>query len=174
MRNTLTKIGALVLGGVLLFSAAPAQATTADDPYSVMDVVIKAPKKVKAGGKIHYEISAVNTGPHVADYYFLGGKLPKGIVDRLYWDGPKGTKCEWDDSGFWCWGDWVLKKGHEDWLEIDVRLKKSTKGTAVAQLGALVYDIPTGMENLSKEEVDRLGGFDVWFYGKKVKTKIVR
>ncbi|MFI6321411.1 hypothetical protein ACIBG8_27995 [Nonomuraea sp. NPDC050556] len=167
--------------GSLLFAAAPASAapaaaaktTKADDPYSVFDVQVKAPKTVKRGGKITYRISAVNTGPYQADNYYMGGPLPKGIVSKLRWNGPDGTQCDWDSSGFWCWGPWILEKGDSDWLTITVTLKKGTKGTAKTRLGAIVYDVPTGMEDLNKEELDRVGGFNTWFYAKSVKTKIL-
>ncbi|MEV0582920.1 hypothetical protein [Nonomuraea sp. NPDC050310] len=189
MRNSLSKAGAFALlaplAGGLLFTAAPAAAAapvtttavvakTADDPYSVFDVKVRAPKAVKAGGTIKYRISAVNTGPHHADYYYIGGQLPKGLTGKIKAWGPDGTACTSDSTGFWCWGPYALDKGYEDWLIIEIKLSKRVKGVATAKLGALVYDIPTGMEKLNKEEIDRLGGVNSWFYGKSVKTKIVR
>jgi uncharacterized repeat protein (TIGR01451 family) len=174
--------GAMLLGAApataatTTTAAAPAQATIvkADDPFSVFQVKVKAPAKVRAGGKITYSITAKNTGPHQADYYFLGGKLPKGTVDRLYYGGIKGAECAWDDSGFWCWSPKVLEVGDSARLNIQVKLKKTTKGTATARLGVIAYDVPTGAENLSKEELDRIGGVQGWLFDKKVKTKIVR
>ncbi|MFI6535371.1 hypothetical protein ACIBHY_23190 [Nonomuraea sp. NPDC050547] len=186
MRNSITKVATFTLvAGAMILPAVPAAAGTAtttttvaakasDQPYSIMKVGVRAPKTVKRGGKIQYRIDVLNTGPHQADYYWVGGKLPKGIVNGLRYNGPKGTQCDWDPTGFWCWGPWELEKGDKDWLDIQVTLKKGTRGTATAQLGALVYDIPIGMENMDKEEIDRIGGFKSWFYGKKVKTKIVR
>ncbi|GAA5074633.1 putative repeat protein (TIGR01451 family) [Thermocatellispora tengchongensis] len=192
MSRSLKKVASLALvtplAGAMLFAAsapasaapvkvaAPAKAVTAvaDDPYSVFKVSVKAPAKVKAGGKITYSISAKNTGPYVADAYYIGGKLPKGIVGTVYYNGPKGTQCAWDESGFWCWGDWALEVGETDALKIHVKLKKSTKGHARAQLGVIAYDVPTGAENLSKEELDRIGGIKGWLFAKNVKTKIVR
>ncbi|MFI6502318.1 hypothetical protein [Nonomuraea typhae] len=178
MPKSITKAAAFTLiAGALILPAVPASATTAvkasaDEPYSVMKTTITAPKTVKRGGKISYRIKVLNTGPHQADAYWLGGKLPKGITGKIYYGGPKGTKCETDTVEFWCWGPWELEKGDVDWIGIEVTLKKNTKGVATAELGALVYDVPIGMENLDKEEIDRIGGFKRWFYGKKVKTKI--
>lgn len=182
MRNSIAKAasfaliaGAMVLPAAPAMAAAPAATTTvkADDPYSVMKVVAKAPKTVKRGGKITYKIDITNQGPYQADYYWIGGILPKGIKGKIQYSAPKGTQCEFDSLGFWCWGSWVLEKDDSDWLDITVTLKSTTKGIAKAQLGAIVYDVPTGMENIDKEEIDRLG-FNKWFYGKKVSTKIVR
>nr|BFE85514.1 hypothetical protein GCM10020093_081150 [Planobispora longispora] len=85
MRHPISKITALALAvplaGSLLFapaaSAAPVQAgaavTAADEPYSSFKVQVSAPKKVRAGGKISYTITATNLGPHLADSYWIGG-----------------------------------------------------------------------------------------------------
>lgn len=163
-------------GSALLVSAPASASVAADDPYSVFKTSVKGPKTVKAGKRFTYTIEALNTGPHVADYYYLGGKLPKGTdLKKLRFSGPEGTQCAMaDHQTILCWGPWVLQKGDDDWLALHIQLKKGTKGTATAQLGAIVYDIPTGMTDLPKDEIDRLGGFNSWFYGKKVKSKIVR
>lgn len=175
------------LAGSLLFAAAPASAAPvaaatsvtakavsakADDPYSVFSVKVKAPKTVKRGGKITYRISVYNNGPHLADNYYLGGKLPKGIVNKVYFDGPEGVQCDFYSDGFWCWTPYVLEKGESDWLTIEVKLKKGTKGIAKAKVGAEVWDVPTGMGDLNKEEISRLGGVTGWDYTKNVKTRI--
>ncbi|SEL51534.1 DUF11 domain-containing protein [Nonomuraea pusilla] len=177
MRNSLLKAAALAMvAGALAIPAAPASASTAtkaDDPYSVLAVSVKAPKIVKRGGKITYKLTVTNKGPYDADYYWVGGVLPKGIKDRVNYRVPKGTECDFRGRDFWCWGPWVLEKGDSDWLNLTVALKPTTKGVAKAELGAIVWDVPTGMENLDKEEIDRLG-FKKWFYNKPVNTKIVR
>src|SRR4051812_20403327 len=96
MRHPISKIAGLALvaplAGAAFFATAPASASasvttasasaataTAGQPYSKFYVVAKGPKKVKAGSKITYGIGAVNTGPYLADTFFVGGKLPKGI-----------------------------------------------------------------------------------------------
>ncbi|NRQ31359.1 hypothetical protein HII36_05835 [Nonomuraea sp. NN258] len=178
MRNSFAKAAALALfAGALAIPAAPAAAAAPaaklDDPFSVMAVSVKGPKKVMAGDKIRYNLKITNTGPHTADYYWVGGILPKGIKSKVYYNAPKGTQCEYSSRQFWCWGPWVLEKGDSDWLTIHLALNKSTRGTATAELGAIVWDVPTGMENLDREEIDRLG-FKKWFFSKKIKTKIVR
>jgi hypothetical protein len=186
MRRSIVKIASLALltplAGATLFATTPAAAAPAtapaaagaDEPFSVFKVTVAARKKVKAGGQILYSIRARNTGPHLADAYFIGGRLPKGIVDKVHYSGPKGTKCEWDRTGFWCWGDWTLEVGETDWLKIQVKLKKKTKGVAVAKLGAISYDVPTGAEGLSKEELDRIGGIKGWIFTKTAKSRIIR
>ncbi|GII93652.1 hypothetical protein [Sinosporangium siamense] len=189
MRPPLSKVAVLAvaapLAGALMFASAPASATAtaptakaaavkkADDPYSVFNVSVKAPKNVRAGGKITYRITAVNRGPHQADYYFVGGILPKGITGNTWWDGPKDTECGREGRVFFCVSPHVAEVGDKEWLDIVVRLKKPTKGYAQAQLGVLAYDYPTGAEKLSKEELDELG-VKSWFFSKKVKTRIVR
>ncbi|PZG18854.1 hypothetical protein C1I98_38220 [Spongiactinospora gelatinilytica] len=154
--------------------AETAAATAADKPYSSFKVALAATKKAKAGGTITYSIKATNVGPHTADAYFIGGRLPKGISGKVTYWAPDGTKCDWDDTGFWCWGDWVLKVGETDSLKLQFKLKKSVKGTASGKLGVLSYDVPHGAEDLSKEELDRIGGIKGWDFTRTVKTKIVR
>ncbi|MDF5754880.1 hypothetical protein [Spongiactinospora sp. TRM90649] len=151
-----------------------AQATQADQPYSSFKVELKAPKKVRAGGTVTYSIKATNLGPHAADAYFIGGRLPKGISGKVTYWGPDGTKCDWDDTGFWCWGDWVLKVGKTDSLKLSFKLKKSAKGSASAKLGVETYDVPTGAEEISREELERIGAIKGWDFTRTVKTKIVR
>ncbi len=186
MRHPIAKIATLALvaplAGATFLAAAPASAapasvktaaTKADDPYSKFGIIVKAPKKVRAGGKITYTIAAVNHGPYTADFYYLGGKLPKGIYGSVSYKGTKGTKCSFYSDGFWCWGPYALEVDDYDFLQITVKLKKGTKGTAVARLGALSADIPTGAENLNKERWKELG-IKSYYWWKTVKTKIVR
>ncbi|MER5628611.1 hypothetical protein ABT061_47120 [Streptosporangium sp. NPDC002544] len=184
MRHPISKIAALALvaplAGGLLFatpaSAAPAQVPaavkTAAEPFSSFTVSVSAPKKAKAGGKVTYKIKAVNKGPYVADYFFMGGLLPKGSkVTAIY--GPKGTECDTYEDGFWCWTPYALEIDDYETIAITVKLGKKSGRTAEAILGVDSYDIPTGAENLSRDELERLGTKN-WFFVKKVKTGIVR
>ncbi|MGW4638263.1 hypothetical protein ACWEN6_07035 [Sphaerisporangium sp. NPDC004334] len=193
MRHPLGKIATALatapLAGALLLaatpaSAAPASATTASgatahtsartsaaEPYSSFAVTVKGPKKIKRGGTIVYSIKAVNKGPWVADAYFLGGTLPKGRTGTVYFDGPKGTECDFYPDGFWCWSPYELEKGDHDWLTIEVKLKKSVKGNVTAKLGVNSFDVPTGAEDLSRAELDRIG-VKSWYFTKKATTKV--
>ncbi|WP_188188653.1 hypothetical protein [Nonomuraea sp. SYSU D8015] len=173
--------GGLAVGAL----AAPGQATAATTattvapaatarlaPYSSFEVSVKHTKRTKRGGKITYYVKAKNLGPHYADYYWIGGEVPKGVVPTLRWGGPKGTKCTWEDRWFWCWSPLRLEKGETDWLNFQVTLKKGTTGAATARLGVMSFDVDQGMENLSEEEFERLG-VKGYHWLKKVKTTIV-
>ncbi|MEU8268773.1 hypothetical protein AB0B89_16570 [Sphaerisporangium sp. NPDC049002] len=189
MRHPLAKIATTVvtvpLAGALLFGVAPASAApatsaaaktttvkTADDPYSAFSVKVTATKKVRRGGTITYRIKGLNKGPWLADAFYLGGILPKGIRGTIYYDGPKGTTCDFFPDGFWCWPPYALEKGEDSWLTISFKLKKSVKGTVKADLGVNTWDWPTGAEDLSREELKRMG-IKSWYFTKKVKTTVV-
>ncbi|MGW3351083.1 hypothetical protein ACWDA3_47950 [Nonomuraea rubra] len=141
-------------------------------PYSNFKITAKWSKTTKRGGKIMYYLRAKNLGPHYADLYYIGGQLPKGVKPTLRWGGPKGTKCDWEGQWFWCWGPLALEKGETDWLNFQLTLKSSTKGTATARIGVLSFDVDQGMENMSEEELKRLG-VEHHYDLKTVKTKIV-
>ncbi|MET8863658.1 hypothetical protein ABZW11_11935 [Nonomuraea sp. NPDC004580] len=176
MPDSLPKVATVALAaGALLLSATPASATAQDDPFSVFDVQVKAPKKVKPGGKISYTVVARNKGPHYADYYFLGGEFPKGVdLKKVYYrSSVKGTECGLDGRALYCFVPKVVEKGESIAMIFDVKLTKKAKGTQTARLGIVSYDVQTGMENMSKEELDRLG-VPVHGYAKTVKTKIAR
>ncbi|MCF6472929.1 hypothetical protein FAF44_31730 [Nonomuraea sp. MG754425] len=140
---------------------APAAATRAAAvtaaPFSNFKISVKHSRTTKRGGKITYYVKAKNLGPHYADYYFIGGQVPSGVKPTLRWGGPKGTKCEWSGRWFWCWGPMALSKGKTDWLNFQVTLKSGTKGTATARVGVLSFDVDQGMENMSQDELKRLG-----------------
>ncbi|GGK98890.1 hypothetical protein Sme01_60060 [Sphaerisporangium melleum] len=172
------------LAGALLFTATPASAapaagtatesaatTAADKPYSSFAVTVTGPKKVKRGGTLVYRIKAVNKGPYTADSYYLGGLLPKGRTGTVYYDAPKGTECDFYPDGFWCWSPYELEEGESDWLTIEVKLKKSVKGSVSAKLGVNTFDLPTGAEDLNRSELARLDVKD-WYFTKTVKTKV--
>ncbi|TMR08705.1 hypothetical protein ETD86_46675 [Nonomuraea turkmeniaca] len=157
-------------------AAAPATTTNTAaagmKPYSSFKISVKHTKRTKRGGKITYYVKATNLGPHYADYYWMGGEVPKGVVPTLRWGGPKGTKCTWEDRWFWCWGPIRLEKGKTDWLNFQVTLKKGTKGTAKARVGVLSFDVDQGMENMSEAELKRLG-IKGYHWLKTAKTTIV-
>ncbi|NRQ31364.1 hypothetical protein HII36_05860 [Nonomuraea sp. NN258] len=167
-----TQSGAAAAAPLAAAPVAQAKAVAAKDPYSRFKISVKHTKATKRGGKITYYLKAKNLGPHYADYYWIGGQVPTGVVSKLRWGGPKGTKCTWEGRMFWCWGQYALEKGDTDWLNFQVTLKPGTKGVATAKLGIISYDVDQGMENIDKEELERLGikGYS-WL--KTVKTKIV-
>ncbi|WP_433371199.1 hypothetical protein [Streptosporangium sp. CA-115845] len=184
MRHPISKIVALALvaplaGGMLLAtpaSAAPAQVPAAvkaaAKPFSSFTVSVSAPKKAKAGSKITYKIRATNKGPYPADAFYMGGLLPKhSKITVIY--GPEGTTCDTYEDGFWCWSPSVLEIDDYETIAITVKLGKKSGRTAEAILGVDSYDVPTGAENLSRDELERLGNKN-WFFMKKVKTGIVR
>ncbi|MFI9555849.1 hypothetical protein [Nonomuraea endophytica] len=179
MRKSLS----MLLGASLAvtgLTAIPAQATTnativpqtAREPYSNFKVSVKYSTRTKRGGKILYKIKAKNLGPHYADYFWVGGQVPKGVVPTLRWGAAKGTKCNWEGQFFWCWGRYALEVGDSEWLNFQVTLKKNTKGTAVAKLGVIAFDVPLGAENIDEEELERIG-IKGWKWLKTTKTKIV-
>ncbi|MEU8383858.1 hypothetical protein [Streptosporangium sp. NPDC048865] len=180
MRHPISKIVAFALvaplaGGMLLAAPASAQAPAAAvkaEPYSTFAVTVSAPKKVKANGKITYRIKAVNKGPHQADFFYMGGLLPKGSKATAVF-GPKGTTCDTYDDGFWCWGPDIIEVGDHETMAITVKLGKKSGRTAQAILGVDSYDIPTGAENLSRDELERMG-IKSWYFVKKVKTSVTR
>ncbi|WP_067136586.1 DUF11 domain-containing protein [Microtetraspora malaysiensis] len=187
MRQPIAKIAMLALvaplAGTTLLAAAPAgataattAATTASDPFSVFKISnVKYTKKAKPGGLVKYTFTATNTGPYDADYYWIGGTLPKGVdtKKKLYWNGPKGTECDWEGSEFWCWTPHVLEVDESDWLSIQFRLKKTARGAQVGAVGAINFDVPHGAEDLDKKRLKELG-IKGWIYTKKVKTAVVR
>ncbi|MEV5412463.1 hypothetical protein AB0K60_26970 [Thermopolyspora sp. NPDC052614] len=187
MRKSIAKIATTALAapvvGALLLTGAPASAAASSapaaapavkaEPYNRFTVSVKYPRKVRKGGAITYVIRAVNHGPYAADYYWLGGKLPKGTTGTVYYTGPKGTKCDFDSDGFWCYPPKVLEVGDQDFLILKVKLKRGTTGTATARLGAFSADVPTGAETLDKDLLLELG-IKTHYWWKTVKTKITR
>ncbi|MCT9932502.1 DUF11 domain-containing protein [Planotetraspora sp. A-T 1434] len=185
MRHPITKIASLALvaplAGATFFAAAPASAapasvktvaTKADDPYSVFKVKVRVPKVAKVNRKLTYKIDVTNTGPFDANYYWLGGTLPKG-VKKLWFSGPKGTECDYAGRTIVCWTPYVLEVDDSDYLDITVQFKKGYTGKATAKLGAIVFDVPTGAEDLDRRALKELG-YKSWFYSRTVTTKIVK
>jgi uncharacterized repeat protein (TIGR01451 family) len=191
MPNSLPKTAALaLLAGALLIPAVPASAApvaaapvaakiaTAAEPYSTFAVSVRAPKTAKAGGKIKYTIVGTNTGPHYADLnsWFVGGAFPKGVdVNKIrYSSNISKMQCALVTArAFYCWAPVTIKVDESVILVFDAKLKKSATGTQKATLGVVTYNVDQGMENMSKEELDRLGVPEFGF-AKTVKTKVVR
>ncbi|MGW0590704.1 hypothetical protein [Streptosporangium sp. NPDC002607] len=183
MRHPISKIAALALvaplaGGMLFAtpaSAAPAQVPAAvkaaAEPFSSFTVSVSAPKKVKAGGKVTYKIKAVNKGPYAADAFYMGGLLPKHSKVTAI-SAPRGTECDNFKDGFWCFTPYALEIDDYEIITITVKLGKKSGRTAEAILGVDTYDLQTGAEDLSREELERLGTKG-WYFVKKVKTRIV-
>jgi hypothetical protein len=176
MRNPLIKGAALAIAaGALLLPAVPASATTAPEPFSSFDVTVKAPKTAKPGGKLNYTVTAVNEGPHYADAYLLGGEFPKGVDLRkvMFRSSVEDTECELDGRAIYCFVPAIVEKGEAISITFETKLTKAAKGTQTARLGVISYNVDQGMENMSKEELDRLG-IPGYAFAKTVKTKVVR
>jgi uncharacterized repeat protein (TIGR01451 family) len=169
MRNSLPKAASLaLLAGALLIPAVPASATTTATTATT--------KTVKAGGKIKYTIVATNKGPHYADAWFLGGEFPKGVdVNSVRYDtNHSKMTCELLSArAFWCPPTEVIEVGDSVVINFYAKVKKSATGTQKATLGVVSYNVDQGMEDMSKEELDRLGIPEFGFL-KSVKTKVVR
>lgn len=176
MRKSIKVASLALLAGALLVPAVPAGATTAaDGAFSVFEVAVKGPKKAKPGGKLEYTIVATNTGPYEADAYVVGGRLPKGAdLRKVYFrSSVKGTECDVEGRAIYCLVPKIIDKGDSIAMILEMKLKKSAKGTQTARLGVISYDVQTGMENMSKEELQRLG-IPEHGYAKTVKTRVVR
>jgi hypothetical protein len=172
-----------LVSGTFLAPAAPAAAkpasvtttvTKAEDPWSAFQVLAKAPKKVKKGSKIKYQLDVINRGPEPANAYYVGGKLPKGIdLKKVYYWAPKGTECSFFPDGFWCFIPIYLEVDDYVSLDIQVKLKKTTRGTAVAKLGVDSWNIPHGAEDLDRARLKELN-IKHFYFLKTLKTKIVK
>ncbi|GII93648.1 DUF11 domain-containing protein [Sinosporangium siamense] len=161
---------------VAAFAASPTRAvgatSSAKAPFSKFKVDLRWTKATKRGGKLTYAIRATNLGPHTADYFWIGGYVPNGVVPTLYWEAAKGTTCTWEGRLFWCFTPNVLAKGQSEWLNFRVTMKKGTKGTAVAKLGVVAFDVPQGAHTLSKEEIKDLN-LKGHYYLKTAKSTII-
>ncbi|MEO3853452.1 hypothetical protein [Acrocarpospora sp. B8E8] len=178
MPHPIVKIASFALAplvGATLFATAPA-AAKADDPFSVFKISnVKYTKKVKSGGWVKYSFTATNTGPHAADYYWIGGTLPKSVdtKKKLYWSGPKGTQCDWAGREFWCWTPHILEVDESDRLSVQFKLKKNARGWQYGEVGAIAYDVPTGAGDLDRQALKELG-LKGWIYTKKIRTLAVK
>lgn len=102
----------------------------------------------------------------------MGGLLPKHSKITSV-SAAKGTECDNYQDGFWCWTPYAVDVDEYETMKITVKLGKKSGRTAEAILGVDSYDVPTGAETLSRDELERLGTKS-WYFVKKVKTKIVR
>lgn len=143
------------------------------DPFSRFKVSVRYDKSTKRAGKITYYIKAKNLGPYAADYFGVGGQLPKGVKPTLRWGGPKGTQCVWQGQIFLCVPKYQVPVGGTTWLKFQLTLKSNTKGTAKGRVGVIAYDLPTGAENIDQEELARIGGLKGHLFMKPTTTKIV-
>ncbi|MFF5209976.1 hypothetical protein [Streptosporangium sp. NPDC000396] len=190
MRHPISKIAAFALAaplaGTMLFaapaSAAPAKAPAsavkkADDPYSVFDIKANASKTVRPGGKISYSIKATNTGPYTSDAgdYFVVAYVPKAVSISGKWSyqGPDKSECISEEQIVVCAVDKDLEVKDSISFSFQFKVGKAAKGTLKTSLGVVAYDVPTGAENLSRDELERIG-IKSWFFGKEHRTRVVR
>lgn len=177
------------LSGGLLFSAAPALAaptahpaevSAADRPFSTFAVTAAGSKTVRPGGTLRLTMKGRNTGPYAADAWFATALLPAAadISKRVrFTSSVKDTACHVTKSGghkvVVCLLNRTLAKSRDFKLSLDVRVKKNAKGTLKSGLYVLSYDVQTGMEDFSQEELDRVG-IPNHLFGRTVKTKVIR
>ncbi|GII81236.1 hypothetical protein Sru01_62180 [Sphaerisporangium rufum] len=187
MRRHLSSIAALALAGSLAGTAlaAPAGAAAADtgpaatlttatasSPQSPLDTRIRWNKTVRRGGTITYEFKSTNKGEWPTDLAGISGILPAGISKARVVGKSSATECAVDRHQVFCiYGQ--LAPGRSTSVKVRVWLKKSTKGTALAQFGHYSIDVPAGVDVTNEDELNRLdvqGQVDYKFF----KTKIVR
>ncbi|GAA0954259.1 hypothetical protein [Nonomuraea longicatena] len=185
MRSSIAKTAAFtIIAGAVVLPALPAAAApvtaaataAASEPaFANFDVEVQAPSRARAGGKLNYTISGVNTGPHSANAWFVIGELPRGVdVRKLrYRSSVKDTQCVTEKTTVVCILPKELQKGDDFTLVLETRVKKYAKGTQKAALGVLTFDVQKGMENLSKEELERWG-VPSHVFAKEVKTRLAR
>ncbi|SNS92510.1 conserved repeat domain-containing protein [Streptosporangium subroseum] len=190
MRHPISKIAALALvaplAGTFLLagpaSAAPAKAPAAavkkaDDPFSTFVVQAAASKTVRPGKKITYTIKATNSGPYVSDggAYFIVAVLPKSVILSGKWtyQGPAKSECASEEQVLICAVDKNLKVKESVSFKFAFKVAKTAKGTLKSTLGVLAYDVPTGAETLSRDELERLG-VKSWLFGKNHSTRVAR
>jgi hypothetical protein len=190
MRHPIAKIAALALvaplAGTMLLAgtalAAPTKAPVtavqkADDPFSTFTIQASASKTVRPGKKIAYTIKATNAGPYISDAgaYYIAAEVPKGVVLSGKWTyrGPDESECISDGQLLVCIVDKDLKVKESVSFKFEFKVAKTAKGTLKSYLGVLAYDVPTGAENLSRDELERLG-VKSWFFGKEHRTSVAR
>ncbi|MEV0582919.1 hypothetical protein [Nonomuraea sp. NPDC050310] len=194
MRSLLAKAAAFAiaapLAGALFLTPAASAATTAapvaaqtaaDEPYAAFDTTVSGSKTVRRGGTLRLSIKGVNAGPHNADVWFVYAALPPAadLGKRVYFrSSVKGSACVPNEDidgnkGVLCILPRDLKKGQGFSLSVDVRVKKTAKGTLKSGMYVISYNVDTGMEDLSQAELERLG-VPGYLFGKEIKTKVVR
>nr|WP_062340513.1 DUF11 domain-containing protein [Herbidospora sakaeratensis] len=168
--------GVALLAAAALVAPAAASATTADDPWSLFKVTkLSYTKKAKPGGYVTYTFHVTNTGPHAADYFDVGGLLPKDVdlKKKIVYGAGDDLKCFLDGRHFLCPNDFILDVGDSTWVSIRFQLKKTAKSTQTGKVGAFVYDIPAGAENLDRARL-REQNLKGWEMMRTVKTAVVK
>ncbi|WP_170990832.1 DUF11 domain-containing protein [Herbidospora galbida] len=167
--------GVALLASAALVAPASASATTADDPWSLFKITkLSYTKKAKPGGYVTYTFQVTNNGPHAADYFDVGGVLPKHVdlKKKISYGSGDELKCYLDGRNFFCPNDFILEVGDSTWVSLRFQLKKTAKGTQTGKVGAWVYDIPAGAENLDRARL-REQNLKGWEMMRTVKTAVV-
>ncbi|MEU9887270.1 hypothetical protein AB0M95_21170 [Sphaerisporangium sp. NPDC051017] len=185
MRRHLSALAALTIAGSLAGAslAAPATAATtaasasasaahvAAAPQSPLTTKVVWDKAVRAGGTITYTLKSTNKGEWATDLAGLFGTLPKG-ASKVRVVSKSKAYCELSGRSLFCIYD-TLEPGKSAGLKVKVWLKKSTRGTAVAEFGHFSIDVPSGVDITNEEELNKLDIQDEILW-KNFKTKIVR
>ncbi|WP_405143538.1 hypothetical protein OG589_38590 [Sphaerisporangium sp. NBC_01403] len=191
MRRHLSALAALTLAGSLAgaslaipasadtaaattaVTAAPASATKAvAAPQSPLYTRVVWNKAVRRGGVITYSLKSTNKGEWPTDLAGVFGQLPKGASKARVVGKASSTYCGLSGRDLFCVFD-TLKPNRSTTLKIRVWLKKSTKGTAVAQFAHFSVDVPEGVDVTNEEELDKLDLQNQLNY-RAFKTKILR
>ncbi|WP_459800860.1 hypothetical protein [Herbidospora sp. RD11066] len=178
--------GVAVLAAAALIAPASASATTAStsatatkaaDPWSVFKISsLSYTKKAKPGGYVTYRFRVTNTGPYKADIFELGGVLPKDtdLKKKIgYSTDNRDMRCYIDGRQFFCPNVSILEVGDEAYMTLRFQLKKTAKGTQAGKVGAWVYDIPAGAENLDRARL-REQNLKGWEMMRPTKTTVVK
>lgn len=182
--------GVAVLAAAALIAPAAASATTATttsttsvtatkaaDPWSLFKITsLSYTKKAKPGGYVTYGFKVTNTGPYKADIFELGGVLPKDadLKKRIgYSTDNRDLRCYIDGRQFFCPNVSILEVGDTAYMTLRFQLKKTAKGTQAGKVGAWVYDIPAGAEDLDRARL-REQNLKGWEMMRPVKTSVVK
>ncbi|WP_181871247.1 DUF11 domain-containing protein [Sphaerisporangium album] len=185
MRRHLSALAALTVAGTLVGAslAAPATAaiSAASAPASAAHVAVKPQsplttkvvwnKAVRVGGTITYTLKSTNKGEWATDLAGLFATLPKG-ASKVRVVSKSKAFCELSGRDLFCIYD-TLDPGKSAGLKVKVWLKKSTRGTAVAEFGHFSIDVPAGVDVTNEEELNKLDIQNEVLW-KSFKTKIVR
>ncbi|GII63108.1 hypothetical protein Skr01_31930 [Sphaerisporangium krabiense] len=188
MRRYLSACAALTVAGALAGAslAAPASAATttaasaqhtatttqaAAKPQSPLYTRIVWNKAVRRGGTITYSVKSTNQGEWATDVAGLFAKLPRG-ASKIRVVSRSKAFCEVSGRDLFCLYD-TLNSGRSASLKVKVWLKRSTRGTAVAEFGHFSIDVPAGVDITNEEELNKLD-IQNQINWKTFKTRIVR
>ncbi|GAA3792020.1 hypothetical protein GCM10022226_08910 [Sphaerisporangium flaviroseum] len=183
MRRHLSTLAALTLAGSLAGASlampataatpAPASATrTVAAPQSPLKTVVQWNRTVRRGGTITYSLKSTNKGEWPTDLAAMFGTLPKGASKMRVVSKASSTFCDISGRDLFCLFD-TIKPNRSTSLKVKVWLKRSTKGTAVAEFASISVDVPEGVDVTNEEELEKLDlQDDVKFHA--FKTKILR